>query len=79
MPEFTHLHVHTQFSILDGQSDINVLMAKVSEYGMKSVAITDHGNMFGVLDFLKAAKNFISENYTFSIASTSLTLPVPSR
>ena len=55
MPDFTHLHVHTQYSILDGQSDIKTLMCKVKEYGTKSIAITDHGNMFGVLEFLKAA------------------------
>ena len=58
MSDFTHLHVHTQYSILDGQADINVLLRKASEYGMKSLAITDHGNMFGVLEFLKAARNF---------------------
>ncbi|NTW33915.1 MAG: DNA polymerase III subunit alpha, partial [Bacteroidetes bacterium] len=56
MPDFTHLHVHTQYSILDGASDINVLMKKAQEYGMKSIAITDHGNMFGVFEFVKAAK-----------------------
>lgn len=57
MPDFTHLHVHTQYSILDGQADIKVLMNKALEYGMKSIAITDHGNMFGVLEFLKSARN----------------------
>lgn len=57
MPDFTHLHVHTQYSILDGQCDIKTLMSKVKEYGMKSLAITDHGNMFGVLEFLKAARS----------------------
>jgi DNA polymerase-3 subunit alpha len=56
MPDFTHLHVHTQYSILDGASDIKMLMKKVKEYEMNSIAITDHGNMFGVLEFLKAAK-----------------------
>ncbi len=58
MPDFTHLHVHTQYSILDGQADIKALLGKVKEYGMNSVAITDHGNMFGVLEFLKAARSF---------------------
>ena len=49
--EFTHLHVHTQYSILDGAADIGKLVAKTKELGMKSIAITDHGNMFGVLQF----------------------------
>ncbi|HNW98276.1 MAG TPA: DNA polymerase III subunit alpha [Bacteroidales bacterium] len=66
MPDFTHLHVHTQYSILDGASDIKVLMNKVREYGMKSIAITDHGNMFGVLEFLKASKE-IKEKYDYYI------------
>lgn len=48
---FTHLHVHTQYSILDGAADIGKLIAKTKELGMKSIAITDHGNMFGVLEF----------------------------
>lgn len=56
MPEFTHLHLHTQYSILDGASAIPKLMKKVKECGMKSVAITDHGNMFGVKLFHKIAK-----------------------
>lgn len=54
--DFTHLHVHTQFSILDGAAPIDRLMQKVKECGMKSLAITDHGNMFGVLCFMKEAK-----------------------
>lgn len=56
MPEFTHLHVHTQFSILDGASKIDALMEKAENTGMKALAITDHGNMFGVLMFKLAAK-----------------------
>jgi DNA polymerase III subunit alpha len=66
MPDFTHLHVHTQYSILDGASDIKVLMNKVREYGMKALAITDHGNMFGVLEFLKASKE-IKDKFNYSI------------
>ncbi len=58
MSEFTHLHVHTQYSILDGQADIKVLIKKVVDYGMKAVAITDHGNMFGVFDFFKTANDY---------------------
>ncbi|NOX86346.1 MAG: PHP domain-containing protein, partial [Chlorobi bacterium] len=45
---FTHLHVHTQYSILDGLSEISALLAKAKKDGMEAVAITDHGNMFGV-------------------------------
>jgi len=56
MPEFTHLHLHTQYSILDGASAIPKLMEKVKKSGMTSVAITDHGNMFGVKLFHKIAK-----------------------
>ncbi len=51
MPNFTHLHVHTQYSILDGAASIQGLIAKVKESGMNAIAITDHGNMYGVLDF----------------------------
>ncbi len=53
---FTHLHVHTQFSVLDGLSKIPVLMKKAKEDGMTAVAITDHGNMFGAKSFHQAAK-----------------------
>ncbi|GHV72339.1 DNA-directed DNA polymerase [Bacteroidia bacterium] len=49
--DFTHLHVHTQYSILDGQAGINKLIAKVKEYGMDALAITDHGAMFGAFEF----------------------------
>ena len=51
MSRFAHLHVHTQYSILDGASSIPVLMDKVKSLGMDAVAITDHGNMFGVKEF----------------------------
>ncbi len=56
MPDFTHLHVHTQYSILDGAAKISGLMTKVKEHGMDALAITDHGNMFGVLKFFSEAK-----------------------
>src|SRR6056297_204037 len=56
MGNFTHLHVHTQYSILDGASDISDLLAKAVDDGMKAVAITDHGNMFGVKEFYNEAK-----------------------
>ncbi|MBK6644924.1 MAG: DNA polymerase III subunit alpha [Anaerolineales bacterium] len=53
---FTHLHVHTEYSLLDGFSNITKLVQRVKEMNMDSVAITDHGTMFGVIDFYKAAK-----------------------
>ncbi len=53
---FTHLHVHTEYSLLDGAARIKDLIAGTKELGMDSVAITDHGAMFGVIDFYKEAK-----------------------
>ncbi len=54
--KFTHLHLHTQYSLLDGFTRIDKLMSRCKELGMDSVAITDHGVMFGVVDFYKQAK-----------------------
>jgi DNA polymerase-3 subunit alpha len=56
MPEFTHLHVHTQYSLLDGAAPIDKLIYAVKNDGGKAVAITDHGNMFGVPKFVNEAK-----------------------
>jgi DNA polymerase III subunit alpha len=56
MGSFVHLHVHTQYSLLDGAIQIPDLMKKVKELGMDAVAMTDHGNMYGAIDFQKAAK-----------------------
>src|SRR5215471_1045105 len=56
MAEFTHLHLHTQYSLLDGAIRLDQLFPKVLERGMKSVAMTDHGNLFGALDFYQRAK-----------------------
>ena len=53
---FTHLHVHTEYSLLDGSSKIKELTARAKELGMDSLAITDHGVMYGVIDFYKAAR-----------------------
>lgn len=53
---FTHLHVHTEYSLLDGSSKIGELVAQAKELGMDSLAITDHGVMYGVVDFYRAAK-----------------------
>ena len=58
MCQFSHLHVHTQYSLLDGAASIDSLYAKAAKHNMPALAITDHGNMFGVFDFVsKAWKN----------------------
>ena len=54
---FAHLHVHTEYSLLDGSNKIKEYVARVKELGMNSAAITDHGVMYGVIDFYRAAKN----------------------
>jgi DNA polymerase-3 subunit alpha len=54
--KFTHLHLHTEYSLLDGANKIKQLAKKVKELGMDSVAITDHGNMFGAIDFYQTMK-----------------------
>src|SRR5450432_1469599 len=56
MPEFTHLHLHTEYSLLDGACDITKLVDRVSALGQKSVAMTDHGNIYGAVHFYNAAK-----------------------
>ena len=55
---FVHLHVHTQYSILDGQASISGLFERAKELGMPALAITDHGHMYGVKEFLEVAKKF---------------------
>ena len=55
MPEFNHLHCHTQYSLLDGASDIGVMMDKALADGQNAVALTDHGNMFGAFKFVSEA------------------------
>ncbi len=52
---FTHLHVHTEYSLLDGSCKIKEIVARAKELGMEHLAITDHGNMYGVIDFYRAA------------------------
>jgi len=56
MPDFTHLHVHTQYSLLDGAIRVKDLFPRIGELGMDTVAVTDHGNMFGAIDLYTAAK-----------------------
>src|SRR5689334_16461465 len=56
MSEFTHLHLHTDYSLLDGACDVEKLVKRVAELGQSSVAMTDHGNIFGAIAFFSAAK-----------------------
>jgi DNA polymerase III subunit alpha len=56
MDNFVHLHVHTEYSMLDGAARVGDLMAEVKAQGMPAIAMTDHGNVFGAFDFYKAAK-----------------------
>lgn len=56
MPNFAHLHVHSEYSLLDGACKIDKLIEKVKSLGQKSIAITDHGVMYGVIDFYKKCK-----------------------
>ena len=56
MPDFVHLHLHSDYSMLDGASDVDKLCARAKELGMSSVAMTDHGNIFGAVHFVNAAK-----------------------
>jgi DNA polymerase-3 subunit alpha len=52
---FVHLHVHSEYSLLDGFSNIKKLVAKAKEFAMPAIALTDHGTMFGVMDFYNTA------------------------
>jgi DNA polymerase-3 subunit alpha len=56
MAEFTHLHLHTEYSLLDGACDLKKLVERVAKLGQKSVAMTDHGNIYGAVHFFDAAK-----------------------
>ena len=58
MEPFVHLHVHTQYSLLDGATRIENIFQRAHEMNMPAVAITDHGNMYGALEFVKAAVRF---------------------
>lgn len=61
MPQFAHLHCHTQFSLLDGAANISSMLKKAHANGMKGVAITDHGNMFGAFQFVAEANKYNGE------------------
>ena len=81
--DFVHLHVHTQYSLLDGMIRLDDLFKKVSEYGMQSVAMTDHGNIYGAIDFYKhAMKNGVKpiigcEMYVAPDKRTDRVAPAP--
>ena len=53
---FVHLHVHTEYSLLDGLNKIKNLVSTIKDMGMNSLAITDHGNMYGAIEFYKACQ-----------------------
>src|ERR1700680_4093777 len=58
MPQFVHLHLHTDYSLLDGACDVEKLCQRVKEMGMPAVAMTDHGNIFGAVHFVNAAHKY---------------------
>ena len=75
--QFTHLHLHTEYSLLDGACRIEPLMERVKELGQTAVAITDHGVMYGCVDFYKAAKKagvkpIIAAKYTWPLVRVSI-------
>lgn len=61
MEDFVHLHVHTQYSLLDGQASIPKLLKKATADGMRGMAITDHGNMMGIKEFFNSCKKLNKE------------------
>ena len=84
MQPFVHLHVHTQYSLLDGQASIDALIEKAQGDGMHAIAVTDHGNMFGIKEFFnKVTKKNSKYKGTISdckkeldpVSYTHLTLP----
>ena len=68
---FVHLHSHTAYSLLDGAGKINKMVERAAELKMPALAITDHGNMFGVLEFYKAAKKTGIKPICFIVTKTS--------
>ena len=55
--DFVHLHLHTQYSLLDGAIRISDLINRAKDYKMSAVAVTDHGNLFGAMDFYSSVKS----------------------
>jgi DNA polymerase III alpha subunit len=66
-PQFTHLHLHTEYSLLDGANKIKPLAKKVKEMGMTSVAMTDHGNLFGAIDFYNAKRKVLNQSLEWKL------------
>ncbi|MCD8178813.1 MAG: DNA polymerase III subunit alpha [Tannerellaceae bacterium] len=64
MEPFVHLHVHTQYSLLDGQASIDALIDKAQKDGMRAIAVTDHGNMFGIKEFYNKVKKKNSKYFS---------------
>ena len=60
MKDFVHLHLHTEYSLLDGACRIKDVAKRAKELGMHSLAVTDHGSMYGVIEFYKACKKKVS-------------------
>ena len=72
---FTHLHLHTEYSLLDGACRIEQLMDEVQRLGQTSVAVTDHGVMYGVIDFYRAPQCAMSAECSVCL----ITMSIPSR
>ena len=65
--DFVHLHVHTEYSLLDGANRIKDLVKKVKESGMKAVAITDHGVMYGAIEFYKECIYILDDTCSYCL------------
>ena len=74
MPDFTHLHVHTEYSLLDGLSKIDELISRAKDLKMKSLAITDHGVMYGAVKFFNVATK---EGSNRSLVANPTSRPLP--
>ena len=72
MQDFVHLHVHTEYSLLDGATRISKIFQRCGELGMPAVAITDHGNMYGALEFVKAAIRYTDKEAVLSPSAANL-------
>src|SRR5215472_1160394 len=78
MSQFVHLHLHTDYSLLDGACDVEKLCQRVKELGMPAVAMTDHGNIFGTVHFVNAAyKHGIKQSSGASSTSARRTITIP--
>ena len=71
MSEFTHLHLHTEYSLLDGACDVDKLIERVADIGQKAVAMTDHGNIYGAVHFFDAAQKARASSRFWAANSTS--------